>query len=113
MKELQEQISKLMKETYDKYNATIDYVAGYLKQFGENGVPVVWDDENYVADAVYDDCECVRYEIDAIRATNKTSPHDPLEVHVVTNNYDECDEWIEISEFDIETIFDIIDNIQF
>lgn len=113
MKELQKEISKLMDETYSKYHSTIDYVANCLKQFGENGVPVVWDDDNYVADAVYDDSECVRYEINAIRTTNKTSPHCPLEVHVVTNNYDECDEWLEISEFDMDTIFGIINNIQF
>ena len=84
-----------------------------MKQYGEKGLPVVWDGENYVADAIYDDCECVRYEIDAIRTTKNFLTKQVLEVHVVTNNYDECDEWIEVSEFDMDTTFGIISNIQF
>lgn len=113
MKVNQEEISRLMTETYNRYNMTIDYVTNYLKPFGEKGLPVLWDDYNYVADAVYDDCECVRYEINAIRATNKTLPHSLLEVHVVTKNYDVCDEWIEIDDFDMETVFGIIDCAKF
>lgn len=56
MKENQEEIRRLINETYSRYNMTIAYFANCLKAFGKNGVlPVIWDDENYVADAVYDD----------------------------------------------------------
>lgn len=113
MKDVKETLNGLMKETYNHYNSTIDYVAKHLKKHGEKGLPVVWDDYNYVADAIYDDSECVRYEINAIRATNKTLPHSLLEVHVVTKNYDVCDEWIEIDDFDMETVFGIIDCAKF
>lgn len=112
MKEFQKELDRLTSITFNRYNDTIDYVTNYLKPFGEKGLPIVWDDENYVADAVYDDCECVRYEINAIRATNKTLPHSLLEVHVVNNNHEVCDEWIEIDDFDIETIFCMFDCIR-
>lgn len=57
---------------------------------------------------VYDDCECVRYEINAIRVADSVLPEPILEVHVVNNNHEVCDEWIEIGDFDIETVFGII-----
>lgn len=113
MKDFKETFNGLMKETYNHYNSTIDYVANQLKEFGEKGVSVVWDDYNYVADAVYDDCECVRYEINAIRVVDSVLPEPILEVHVVNNNHEVCDEWIDISDFDIETTFGIIGCINF
>lgn len=113
MKDFKETLNGLMKETYNHYNSTIDYVAKHLKEFGEKGVPVVWDNYNYVADAVSDDCECIRYEINAIRVSHRVYPEMVLEVHVVSNNHEVCDEWIEISDFDIETIFGIIDCAKF
>lgn len=114
MKENQEEIRRLMNATYIRYNITIAYVANCLKAFGEKGeLPVVWDDENYVADAVYDDCECVRYEINAIRVADSVLPEPILEVHVVNNNHEVCDEWIEIGDFDIETVFGIIGCVNF
>lgn len=114
MKENQEEIRQLINETYSRYNMTIAYVANCLKAFGNNGeLSVVWDDENYVADAVYDDCECVRYEINAIRVADSVLPEPILEVHVVNNNHEVCDEWIEIGDFDMETVFGIIGCIKF
>ena len=113
MENVNEVINKLMQDTINQYNATIDYVAKQLKKHGEKGLPVVWDDENYVADAVYDDCECIRYEINAIRVSHRVYPEMVLEVHVVSNNHEVCDEWIEISDFDIETVFGIIDCAKF
>ncbi len=76
-------MNRLTSITFNRYNIG-DYVAIIWETFGEKGLPVLWDDYNYVADAVYDDCECVRYEVNAIRATNKTLPHSLLEVHVVS-----------------------------
>ena len=73
-KDVKETLNGLMKETYNHYNSTIDYVAKHLKKYGEKGLPVVWDDYNYIADAVYDDCECVRYEINAIRVSHRVYP---------------------------------------
>lgn len=109
MKENQEEIRRLINETYSRYNMTIAYFANCLKAFGKNGeLPVVWDDYNYIADAVYDDCECVRYEINAIRVADSVLPEPILEVHVVNNNHEVCDEWIEIGDFGIETVFGII-----
>lgn len=113
MKEIEKEIREHITKTQTEYNITVAYVANCLKQYGEKGLPVVWDDDNYVADAIYDDCECVRYEIDAIRTTKNFLSKQVLEVHVVTNNYDECDEWIEVSEFDMDTTFGIISHIQF
>lgn len=113
MKEFQNEFDRLMRETYNRYNMTIAYVVNCLKEFGDKGVPVVWDDENYVADAVYDDCECVRYEINAIRVADSVLPQPILEVHIVNNNHEVCDEWIEINDFDIETAFGIIGCIKF
>lgn len=113
MKEFLEELDRLINETYNRYNMTIVHIANYLKPFGEKGLPVVWDDYNYVADAVYDDCECVRYEINAIRVADSVLAEPILEVHVVNNNRDVCDEWIEINDFDIETVFGIIGCIKF
>ena len=113
MKQFKKELDRLTSITFNRYNDTIDYVANYLKPFGKKGLPIVWSGGNYVADAVYDDCECVRYEINAIRATNKPLPHSLLEAHAVMKNNDVCDEWIEIDDFDIETIFYIFEWIRF
>lgn len=41
MKDFKETLNGLMKETYNHYNSTIDYVAKHLKKYGEKGLPVV------------------------------------------------------------------------
>ena len=94
---------------------TIVYVINYLKPFGEKGLPVYGYGENdtHVVDVLRDDCECTRYNINAIRISHRVCPEQILEVHVVKKNNDVCDKWIKIDDFDMETIFCIIENIKF
>lgn len=85
MKEFQENVGRLISETYNRYNMTIVYVINYLKPFGEKGLPVYGYGENdtHVVDVLRDDCECTRYNINAIRISHRVCPEQILEVHVV------------------------------
>nr|DAF63774.1 MAG TPA: hypothetical protein [Podoviridae sp. ctz6O13] len=106
------ELNRLIEVTYENFNKVLDFIVASMKSCKEEQLPIVWDDSDYIADAM-EDGEIYRYNVNAIRIPAKTDIYRQLEVHVTKIDGMECDKWMNIDTFDMDTILHMALYIQF
>lgn len=106
------ELNRLVEVTYENFNKVLDFIVASIKSSKDEQLPIVWGDSDYLADIMIDG-EVYRYDLNAIRIPVKTDAYRQLELHVTKIDGMECDKWVDIDMFDMDTILHMVLYIQF